>query len=208
MEELRSTEILDKEIQQDARKKAEKIIKAAEAEAKSIEDDVSNRLEKAKNEKIEKLEHKLQAVKKDLEASVPLEKERFLVSYIQTSIDEGMNEYFESLSDEKLASLFVNEFSKYEEKIENRPVCLFVYGMDVNFVKKSFEKKVKIASVEKTEFNKQLPEKKAGLKNQKGIILETEDKEIRIRLTLSELVSQIEEKYRKELYKKLFEGRL
>ena len=208
MEELRSTEILDKEIQADARKKAEKIIKAAESEVKAIEQEVPARLEKAQNEKIEKIAQKLQVIEKDLNSSLPLEKERFLVSYIQSSIDEGMNEYFSSLKDDEIISLFAGEFSSYEDKIEGRAVKLYVYGLDPASCKKVFDKKVKVLSAEKTEFNKQLPEKSAGLTTQKGIILETEDRQIRIRLTLSEIVSQIEEKYRKELYEKLFEGRL
>lgn len=206
MEELRSTEILDKEIQADARKKAEKIIKAAETESKKFGEEVALRLENAKKEKIEKAALRLKSLEKDLAASLPLEKERFLVSYIQSSIDDGMNEYFESLCDEKIVSVFANEFFRYKDAIGERSVKLFVYGLDASLCKKTFEKKVKVLSAEKTEFNKILPEKTAGLKTQKGIVLETEDKQIRLRLTLSEIVSQIEEKYRKELYEKLLKG--
>lgn len=63
-------------------------------------------------------------------------------------------------------------------------------------------------SVEKTEFNRRIQELAFGLENQKGIIVETQDKEIVLRLTLSEIVSRLEENYREELYEKLFAGRL
>lgn len=46
MEELRSTEILDKEIEADARKKAAKIVAKAESEAKSIIEGVDDRVKK------------------------------------------------------------------------------------------------------------------------------------------------------------------
>ena len=46
MEELRSTEILDKEIEADARKKAAKIVAKAESEAKSIH--ANGRMDKRK----------------------------------------------------------------------------------------------------------------------------------------------------------------
>ena len=51
MEELRSTEILDKEIEADARKKAAKIVAKAESEAKSIIEGVDDRVKKAVEEK-------------------------------------------------------------------------------------------------------------------------------------------------------------
>lgn len=208
MEELRSTEILDKEIQSEARKKADKIIKGAEAESKTLENQVADRVAQAKKEKEEKNAQRLSSFKKNLESETPLEKERFLVSYIQSSIDGGMNEYFSSLSDKEIVSLFANELSKYKKEVSLQSVAAYVYGLDLNLVKTELEKIVKVSSIEKTEFNKKFPEKNYGLENQKGIILETSDKKIRIRLTLSELVSQLEEKYREELYKKLFGGRL
>ena len=51
MEELRSTEILDKEIQEDARKKADKIVKNSQIEAQNILDSVDGRIEVARQEK-------------------------------------------------------------------------------------------------------------------------------------------------------------
>ena len=51
MEELRSTEILDKEIEADARKKADRIVAKAESEAKSIIAGVDERVKKAVEEK-------------------------------------------------------------------------------------------------------------------------------------------------------------
>ena len=208
MEELRSTEILDKEIQAEARKKAEKIVRSAEAEAKSLEEQVALRLEKAKSDKEEKNAAKLSALEKDLEATFPLEKERFLVSYIQESIDKGMNGYFSSLSDEEIVSVLLGELSRYDEKLAGRPVNAYVYGLDVALAEKSLKKKVNLLSVEKTEFNRRIQEQIFGLEKQKGIIVETQDKEIVLRLTLSEIVSRLEENYREELYEKLFAGRL
>ncbi len=208
MEELRSAEVLDREIQAEARKKAEKIIKNAEAEAQRILAEVEDRLSDARAEKEAKFSRELDSFKRDLEASLPLEKERFLVSYIQSSIDRGMDEFFSSLSDEELGRIFVGELSRYEEKLDGAKVCAYVYGLEPDFVKKILGKHLDFVSVEKTEFNKRLPEKSFGFDAHRGVILETDDRQIRIRLTESEIVSQLEEKYRRELYTKLFDGRL
>ena len=83
MEELRSTQILDKEIQADARKKAEKVVKNAKAECEKILASVSERIENAKKEKLEKYEEKFNAFEKDQKASVPLEEEPGKISKIQ-----------------------------------------------------------------------------------------------------------------------------
>ncbi len=50
MEELRSTEILDKEIRSDARKKAERILSKAEVDCQMILAEVDDRVENAKKE--------------------------------------------------------------------------------------------------------------------------------------------------------------
>ena len=81
MEELRSTEILDKEIQEDARKKADKIVKNSQKEAQNIIDGVSGRIETAKQEKEKLYAEKLTRFERDTNASLPLEKQRFLVSF-------------------------------------------------------------------------------------------------------------------------------
>lgn len=206
MEELRSTEILDKEIQSDAKKKAEKILNNAENEAKELLDGVETRLQLAQYEKKAKNEQKLKSVQRDLDSSLPLEKQRFLVSYIQSSIDSSMNDYFCSLSETETLALFSKELEKYRDTIASSKVRAFVYGLNSKEAKKELEKSLNVLSIEETEFNKILPEKDYSLSKKRGIILETEDKKIRIRLTLSEIVSQLEEKYREELYETLFDG--
>ena len=93
MQELRSTEILDKEIQSDARRKAEKILKKADLDAQEILNSISSSIEKAKSEKSDFYSKKIQAFEKDQNASVPLEKERFKVSFIQDSMSGNINSY-------------------------------------------------------------------------------------------------------------------
>ena len=62
MEEFRSTEILDKEIQADARKKAEKILAKADVDCALLLEEVSGRIEKAKKELEDKYSLKITAL--------------------------------------------------------------------------------------------------------------------------------------------------
>ena len=69
MEEFRSTEILDKEIQDDARRKAEKLLKRAEIDGQKILDDVKVRIENTAKEKQAMYAARTEALKNDLDTA-------------------------------------------------------------------------------------------------------------------------------------------
>ena len=208
MEEFRSTEILDKEIQADARKKAEKILAKADVDCALLLEEVSGRIEKAKKELEDKYSLKIAAFEKDLSATLPLEKERFLVSFIQSSIEKAINAYLEKLSDEEKIDLVLKKSVKIEDVLKSKKLNALYYGFQESLVKKTVGKKFNLISVKETEFNKMIIENDLGITDRKGIILESEDKAIRVRMTLSEVISQIQDKYRAELYSALFGERL
>lgn len=208
MEEFRSTEILDKEIQADARKKAEKILAKADVDCALLLEEVSGRIEKAKKELEDKYSLKIAAFEKDQSATLPLEKERFLVSFIQSSIEKAINAYLAKLSDEEKIDLVLKKSVKIEDALKSKKLNALYYGFQESLVKKTVGKKFNLISVKETEFNKMIIENDLGITDRKGIILESEDKAIRVRMTLSEVISQIQDKYRAELYSALFGERL
>ena len=208
MEELRSTEILDKEIQNDARRKVEKILQKADAECAFLKEDVERKLQETEKDLKEKNEKKLEIYKKNLSSAVPLEKERFLVSFVQKEIENAVSEYLSSLSLEKKLELLGNHLKKYEDVLKNKTLTAYYYGLTQSNVKKVLDKKVNVTEYKETMFGKLLIEEDFGLKDKIGIILEADDLSVRVRLTLSELVSQLLNKYRSELCNALFEGGL
>lgn len=208
MEELRSAEILDKEIQDDARKKAEKILRNADSQCDQIMAQVESRLEEAKKEKEIYFNQKADQVKKDLDSSMPLEKSRFLVSYISSSIAKGINEYLKTLSSEKRFELAVSLLNQFSNLVSNRTFDAAVYGFDPAYVKSTLSSKVKINSCSSVEFAKSGSEAVDGIEIHEGVILLSEDKSVKIRLTLEEVITELIDKYRKELAVTLFGGRL
>ena len=70
------------------------------------------KLEEAKKELEDKYSLKIAAFEKDLSATLPLEKERFLVSFIQSSIEKAINAYLAKLSDEEKIDLYTKEISE------------------------------------------------------------------------------------------------
>ena len=206
MQELRSTDILDKEIQADARKKAERMLAKADLDCEKLIASVDSDIEKAKQEKEEFFAHKLEAFEKDRMAVVPLEKERFKVSFIQNAVIQNINKYLEGLSEEKRLALVARDFNfKTGLKLN-----AFVYGFSLAGAKKFLSEKLgsKLASVSETKFGAEALESEIGLEKPQGIILESEDKNFRCRLTLSEVIEKLLDSHRSELSDTLFGGQL
>jgi V/A-type H+/Na+-transporting ATPase subunit E len=209
MEELRSTEVLDKEIETDARKKAERILSKADLDGKSLLDNVAARVAALKAEKGADYEKKIEAFQKDEDASLPLEKARFLVSFTESAIIQGINEYFESLPEAKRLDMVLSRYKKYETIISSKKVNAYVFGFKAGDVKKALVKAgVNLASCAQVEYEKSGDDPVEGLTVKEGTILETEDKQILCRLTIAQIVSEINKEYRAELASTLLGGRL
>ena len=206
MQELRSTDILDKEIQADARKKAERMLAKADSDCAKLLASVDTDIEKAAEEKKEFFAHKLDAFEKDRMAVVPLEKERFKVSFIQNAVIQNINKYLEALTEEKRLTLVSRDFDFNADRRLNA----YVYGFSVSAAKSLISSKLgdKLLSCTETKFGAFVLEDEIGLENPQGIILESEDKNFRCRLTLSEVIEKLLDTNRAELSATLFGGDL
>ena len=119
MEELRSTEILDKEIEADARKKAEKLLLNADAECQKLLDGVQERVAGAECEKKQYYAGKIAAFTANLDAALPLEKERFLASFYAEAVGKALNDYLTALGEEehKLIESITGKKDRKHQKI-------------------------------------------------------------------------------------------
>ena len=202
MQELRSSEILDKEILSDAKRKIEHILANADEECEKLLSGVEQKVADSKKDKESFYEKKLMAHKKNLDASLPLEEQRFKVSFIQNSVIEAINNYLSSLSEEQRIQMLIQDYEySFDKKIN-----AYIYGFNLETAKKILSKKLcaDLGKCSKTEFGKIVIENDIGLSKNEGIILETEDKSMRVHLTLVEKISQILDKNRAELSEALF----
>lgn len=204
MQELRSTDILDKEIHSDAVKKAEKIIKKADSDIEALLNSVESTINKARAEKQDFYNNKLAAFEKDLNASIPLEKQRFEVTFVQEQIIKGINSYFAAKTEAEKIEIVTKSFDFNVDKKLNA----YVYGFDKLAVEKFLSKKLgkNLLKCQETKFGKIALEDDCGLEKLEGIILESEDKSYRVRMTMSEIVSHLLDKNRAELSDALFGG--
>lgn len=206
MQELRSTEILDNEIRMEARRKAEKVLKRADEECEQILAGVDKRIAEARAEKNEFYEKKLAAFEKDITASVPLEKQRMEVSFVQAELVKAVNKYLAELKEDNRLELVLKSCDL--SVFAGRELNAYIYGFDPDNAKKKLEtvSEIKLLSCTKTEFGRTIIEDDIGLEKKEGIILESPDKSLRIRLTLSQVFAGIMDKYRSELTAALFDG--
>ncbi len=203
MEELRSTQILDKEIFNDATRKVESIVKKTDNEYKNIVESVDTKIQQAKKEKEDFYNSKLASFENDQNASIPLENARFGISFVHNSITQKLNDYLEALSEDKRLELVFKNFNS--ERIADKKINAYVYGFDIAKVEKLLKQKLNnnLLSCTKTEFGKiVIEDDNTALKQ--GIILEAQDLSFRWRLSISEVVSKLMDEHRVELYNVLF----
>ena len=209
MEELRSTEILDKEIEAEARKKAEKILAKADAECAKILEDASSRIEEAQAQKEKFYEAKLRQFEKNVNAAIPLEKERFLVKFYADSVSSALNDYLRDLGAEKRLSLVEKSLEKKSALVSGKRFSGLVFGFSLDSAKRMLERRnVDLSSVDSVDFERSGEEAAGGNEIHEGIVLESEDGSLRIRLTLDQIVREIEDEHSMELATALFGGKL
>jgi V/A-type H+-transporting ATPase subunit E len=211
MEELRSTEILDKEIQEDARKKAERTLVKANEECEAILSQVNSRVQAALKEKESAYQAKLDALKRDKDAALPLEKKRFLVSFEGAEVVKAVNAYLAALPASKRLSLIAELLESYKPAIGARRFKAFAFGVEPaeaeNLLKSVFDSDSLVSCQKgaRTQLGESAVE---GIETREGIILETEDGAIRARATLDEIIAKLLDTARYELTAALFGGRL
>lgn len=206
MQELRSTEFLDKQIHDEAVKKVQAILEQTEKDCKEIESSVEQNVNDVKKQKQEVYEKRLSVLKKNLEATLPLEKQRLELSFVQESLTKAINEYIFSLSEDDRLSMLISSLKEKKALLSKNKFTAYIYGFDFEKAKKAVEKEIKadLSDVKKTEFGKLIVEDGIELTQQQGIILESEDRSMRLRLTLSQLVNSVLDNNRDRLVAALF----
>jgi vacuolar-type H+-ATPase subunit E/Vma4 len=112
MEELQSTEVLDKEILEDARKKAQRILKTADETISAAEASWEKKIKKALTEIRKKYAGRKEKTQEEIMAHLPLDKRRVRSQKVEGLLRSAMDGYLGSLSREKLLSLLEGELSK------------------------------------------------------------------------------------------------
>ena len=210
MEELRSTEALDTEIRNDARRKAGKILEKAEESAGALLADVDKKVQDAVDAARQSSRSRLALYEKNINASLPLEKERRLVSYIHNAVIEAMNAYFDGLGEAKRLDIIRGLVERYRTVLSGTEVHALAVGIDVAAAEKMLRKLLgaSLLSCKAGDSQMLMDEAVPGFTRREGLVLRSADGQIVCRLTLDEKVKEILDTQRAELASTLFCGRL
>ncbi len=210
MEELRSTAIIDSEILEDSRKKAERILSNSQNDCKVILDAVAGRVSEITKEKTLFYDEKVALYKRDLLASLPLERKRYLVEFEKQRVQEAMSDYLNGLSKDKKLLLLKNLVKRYKSYLEGHKVNVKVAGFKKEDILSLLKSELKASSiVECVEMDSVLKNNmKTEYGDAEGMIIETDDKSRLCRVFIGELIEQVIDKNNYELTTTLFCGRL
>jgi hypothetical protein len=111
MEELRSTDTLDREILEDARKKAYRLLAAAAETVKAAEEEEETKIKEALAELRERFERYDEEIQREILARIPLDKRRIHTEWVEASLKSAMKTYLGGLSRERLLSLLEGELA-------------------------------------------------------------------------------------------------
>ena len=127
---------------------------------------------------------------------------------MESAIIKAIDSYLEALGEEKRIALAVRRWNAYKAVVASQKVNALVFGFDAARAEAALKKEgVPLVSFTSVAYEKSGDEGIDGLTFKEGIILETEDTMIRCRLTLSQIVGELETEHRAELAKALFGGR-
>ncbi len=210
MEELRSTAIIDSEILEDSRKKAERILANSEKECKAILDAVALRVAEITKDKTESYDKRIALHKQDLSASLPLESKRYLVEFEKKSVQDAMGEYLSSLSKDKKLILIKKLLKKYIPYLENHKVHVKIAGFKkediMTLLKSELKSNTVLECIEMDAVSKSIY--KTDYDDAEGMVIETEDRSRLCRVFIGEIVESIIDNNNYELTTALFCGRL
>jgi vacuolar-type H+-ATPase subunit E/Vma4 len=112
MEELQSTEVLDREILEDARRKAQRILKAADETAASGTRQWEKKTEQDLRGARDRYAVRLETSRSEIMARLPLDKRRTRLSKIETLLKDAAYSYLAGLSRARLLALLEKELKK------------------------------------------------------------------------------------------------
>jgi len=112
MEELQSTDNLDKEILEDARKKAHKILKAADDTIKSKTADWEKKLTATLGELEEKYAKNSKSITEEIMAVLPIDKQRARARKIEELLNSAVESWYVRLNRKRVLDFLQMELSK------------------------------------------------------------------------------------------------
>ena len=195
MEILKTSEVLESQILEDARKKASRLLESVEKECGAIRGEWEEKLAEDMRKSSAELAQRVSGLREKLSASLPLDFMRARLSYFEETMSHALKEFFASLPPEALARIIGRRLSEAAGAFRGEHVTVIEGGLGAQEARRVVEGSIPAVSVEEV---KPMPPKE-GAAPDVGIILQTSDGRKRYRGTVSEITSRLMEEQREEL---------
>jgi len=191
MDELRTSDALEKEIRDDSRKKAERLFKQAD-EALRLYRESSAAQAKAEIEELEaKYAKRTEAHRAEVMARLPMDKKRKRIEWAQLRLDAALRSHLESLDSASLLSLMVRRVALALEQFKDKEYSVFLTGIDAPSARAALSKAVPGFS------DSSLKENPAA--GPRGLRMATTDGRISFELTQDSIKEDLLDVHRREL---------
>ncbi|MDR0452360.1 MAG: ATPase [Treponema sp.] len=134
MEELQSTEVLDREILEDARRKAQRILKAADEEAAESEKAWERKMQKAVVELKRRSGERLETGRAEIMSRLPLDRRRLALERTDRLLREAAASYLGGLGREKLLGILSRDLAERAGELEDAAGGESVFKAEYRFL--------------------------------------------------------------------------
>ena len=194
MEVIKSSDILEKQILEDARKKANRILKNAEKECKKIEEEEL----KFRTQRINELESEFSKINdkavREINAKLPLELMRIKLLYIDKILNNCIDDFFNRISSEELLKIIKIDLNRIKDVFMKKKVIVYYNKLNEEQINKIISEsipEITILKILKGDF--------PG-----GIIINTEDNKISYKSIIKEYKDRLIEEFRTKICSKIF----
>ncbi len=195
MEEIRGTEALEREILEDARKRADRIIRKAEENARLLGAQTEQRIKEAKAALLSEYQIKKKTAELEMLSRLPLEKARLDILYRDEMLRKALQEALASMNPRLFGLWCVKRLACQAELVRKSPAKVLVHGLDSETMRD-------IGALFGQGSDISIEE--APTMKVRGLIVEPMDASYRISLTENDLLEWLLDEKRGELAAALF----
>jgi len=197
MEEIRGTEALEQEILDDARKRAERIVRKAQEDAKSMRSGADKEIEQSLEALRQAYRQRQEKAEQEARSRIPLEKIRLEIQFKDAKLREVTETAVSTLPSALFARWCIAKLERQEELVRSSSARVMVDGLDEDSLRR-------IKALLGDRSASSLVED-ASMKV-RGVIVEPSDRSFRISITEHELLDWLLDEKRGELATALFGG--
>jgi vacuolar-type H+-ATPase subunit E/Vma4 len=189
MEVLNTGEELGRQILEDARKKASRLLEAVDKECAAIREE-GRRVAEAEIARLRADgDRQIAAMRAEMKAALPLDFLRTRLGFIQDTVVAAVRAFLEGLSLQDLAGILEGRIRKAASALAGRTVNVLHGGLDAGLARSTVERAAPGIAISVVR----------PLSGGRGIEIESDDGRVRFRCTTAELEAELLEERREEL---------